>query len=863
MAATTDTTVLVAPLSGPIVPITDVPDPTFAQKMLGDGVAIDPVEETLHAPCAGRITQLHKARHALTLTTPDGIEILMHVGLETVLLKGEGFTPLVAEGAEVKTGDPLLSFDADYLARHAASLLTLVVVTGGGRVTGKPVESGEAESGKTPLLEIEPGAESAPAPVQPGEVKTSEPIVILNPAGLHARPAAVLVNTAKQFSSSIRLVKNGKEANAKSVVSVMGLEVENADAVTLRASGPDAGAAIAKLVPLIKSGLGENLTAAPAAKKPKAPLPPPPRPRSDNPDVILGVAASPGIVTGRVFQLRTADIRVEKEGAGAEKERASLLSAVKTARKQLDDLQEDLRRKSDTGKAAIFAAHTEILEDPELLGAAEEGIKRGESAAYAWKEAYSDQAATLAKLGNELLAGRANDIRDVGRRVLALLAEPDAKQPEIPANVILIADNLTPSDTAGLDKSKVLGFATIAGSATSHVAILARSASLPALAATEERALEIPDGEEIILDGDKGEIRLHPTSADIARVTALQAEISQRRKTELADARKPAVTRDDHRVKVVANIGGAAEAQEIPKLGGEGVGLLRSEFLFLQREDAPTVEEQAAVYTTVAKTLGPDRDLVVRTLDVGGDKPLAYLPLPAEDNPFLGVRGIRLNLVDKDLMLSQIRAILAAAPYAKLHIMFPMVASVEELRAAKDMVKKEIAAQGVRQPVAIGIMVEVPSAAVMAEGIAPEVDFFSIGTNDLTQYTLAVDRGNPRLAPMADGLHPAVLNLIRMTVEGAHRNGKWVGVCGGLASDLAAVPVLVGLGVDELSVAVSALPAVKAAVRRQSFSRCRALAGEATKMLTAAEVRERVKRFNAGDSDAVDGEQFSTLNSHE
>ncbi len=842
-AASNANSVLLAPLSGVVVPITDVPDPTFAEKMLGDGVAIDPTEETLRAPVDGKITQLHSAHHALTIATQDGVEILMHIGLDTVLLKGQGFTPLVKEGADVKAGDPLIAFDADYLIHAAASLLTMVVVTGGGGIAGRPAIGGMAEAGKTPILEIRAGeaAPDAPAAVG-GERKTSDPILVRNPAGFHARPAAVLVNSAKQFSSDIRLIKNGKEANAKSVVSVMGLEVENGDSVNVAATGPDADAALAKLVPLILSGLGESLTGAPA-KKPVAPPAAPPRPQSENPNVILGVSASPGLVVGQAFTLRTDDIAVEEKGKGADAEKAALLAAVDAGRKQLDDLQDELRRKGDKGRAAIFTAHTELLEDPELLDDTLAGIAKGQSAAYAWKASYQAQAASLAKLGNELLAGRANDIRDVGRRVLGLITGEERKAPDIPPNAILIADNLTPSDTARLDKSKVLGFATVGGSATSHVAILARSASLPAIAAIEERALDIPDRATIILDGGKGEIRLNPSKEDIERTTALQTEISLRRKADLADAKKPATTTDGRNVKVVANIGGAGEAEEIPDLGGEGVGLLRSEFLFLQREAAPAPEEQAAVYTTVAKALGADRDLVVRTLDVGGDKPLPYLPLPPEENPFLGVRGIRLNLVDMGILATQVRAVLAAAPFTRLHIMFPMVATVEELREAKAVVLKEKEALGVTAPVHIGIMIEVPSAAVLAEGLAKEVDFFSIGTNDLTQYALAVDRGNPRLAKMADGLHPAVLTLIAKTVEGAHKHGKWVGVCGGLASEPEAVPILVGLGVDELSVAVSAIPSIKAAVRRRSMAECRVLADKALGMLTAPEVRDMVGRF--------------------
>lgn len=325
-------TILLAPLSGMALDITKVPDPTFAEKMLGDGIAIDLIEETLRAPCDGKITQLHNAHHALTLTTATGVEILLHIGLETVLLKGEGFTALVKEGDTVETGDPLISFDADYLARHAASLLILTVITSGAVVTGWPVTSGMVKGGKTPILEISPEGASAPTAVtaEGGTAKKSDPILILNPAGFHARPAAVLVNCAKQFSSSVKLVKDGREANAKSVVGVMGLNVENQDTITVTADGPDADEALAKLVPLIQSGLGEDLAGAPT-KKPEAPPAMPPRPTSSDPNVILSVSASPGVVTGQVFQLQNVDITVAEKGKDEQAERAALLAAIEEA----------------------------------------------------------------------------------------------------------------------------------------------------------------------------------------------------------------------------------------------------------------------------------------------------------------------------------------------------------------------------------------------------------------------------------------------------------------------------------------------------------------------------------------------------
>ena len=438
-----------------------------------------------------------------------------------------------------------------------------------------------------------------------------------------------------------------------------------------------------------------------------------------------------------------------------------------------------------------------------------------------------------------MIAARANDLRDVGRRVLRLLTGTTEARLDPPANAILIAEDLTPSDTTNLDRTRVLGFCTTSGGATSHVAILARALDIPAIAAIDPRALDLADGTLVVLDGTAGVLRLRPSEAETAQVRERQQQHAARRQVEIANAAAPATTSDGRRIEVVANVGGVAETEQAVALGGEGVGLLRSEFLFLERGTAPSEDEQTTVYTAIASQLGPERRLIIRTLDVGGDKPLAYLPLGREDNPFLGERGIRVQLARPELLRTQLRAILRASRAGNVHVMFPMIATMAEWRAAKAMLDAECEALGVSQ-IPAGIMIEVPSAAIMADAFAREVDFFSIGTNDLTQYTLAMDRGNPKLAPQIDGLNPAVLQLIGHTVAAAHARGKWVGVCGGIAGDAQAIPVLLGLGVDELSVSVPSLPAVKAQVRELSHAACVDLATRALAADSAADVRALV-----------------------
>lgn len=843
MTATTssadDRTVLtlLAPVSGLIVSLDRVPDAAFAQRLAGDGVAIEPLSDTVLAPCDARIIQVHRAAHALTLAA-GGLEIIIHVGLDTVILKGDGFTPLVQAGDEVRAGTPLLRFDPDTVARNARSLLTVVLVSNMDNVTAIRARAGMVAAGRDVLMDVQtgrvaPGAASA-ATQHDTHTATSEPVRITAESGLHARPAAAIAAAARGFAADVRLLNGTREANARSVVSIMALEVGFGDSVTVIARGDDAEAALSAITHLLESD------AAPAAHTPPTDAAMPVHADAGE-GVFRGVAASPGVAVGSIFQLRHDDSATERRASDPDVERRVLDGALAAARLQLDALRTRVMGAADADKATIFAAHQELLEDPDVLDRAAEEIRSGATAAYAWQQAYMAQAARLSALGSPLLAARATDMRDVGRRVLHLLVG-GATTTDVPDGSIIVAEDFAPSDAASLDRTRVRGFCTTTGSATSHVAILARGLGIPAVAGIDPRVLDLEPGTRAMLDGDGGVLRTRLTAVDEAAIAEHQGSAERRREEDLAAAGAPATTLDGHRIEVVANIGNVAEAERVTSVGGEGVGLLRSEFLFLHREHAPTEDEQAATYGSIARALGPDRILVIRTLDVGGDKPLAYLPMPVEANPFLGERGVRLTLARPELFRAQIRAILRASRDGKVAIMFPMIATIAEWRAARTMVEEERAALDVA-PIPVGIMVETAAAALMAEQFAREAAFLSIGTNDLTQYTLAMDRTNPRLAPQVDALYPSVLKLIRETVRGAHAHGRWVGVCGALAGDLTAVPVLIGLGVDELSADVPIVPAVKARVRGLSLAECEAIAEQALAAADGTEVRAIVARM--------------------
>ncbi|MFT5082386.1 MAG: phosphoenolpyruvate-protein phosphotransferase [Lentisphaeria bacterium] len=828
--------VLKAPLSGPLVALENVPDPVFAQKMVGDGISIDPVTQSLLAPCDGKVVQLHRAGHAITIEAANGLEIMMHIGIDTVGLNGVGFTPKVAMGDVVKCGDTLIEFDADFIATRAKSLLTQIIITNTDQVEKFSYSSGFANVGEDVVLTLVAKGQQASSATDTFKAITSSNIAVPNPTGLHARPTALLVGEAKKFASVIHLYKGGVQANAKSLVSIMGLEVNCGDIVHFVATGEDAQQAIDTLLLLMESGLGEDcppLRTRTAQETDDAEEVAEVATQPSDPKLMRGVTASPGLAIGQVVQLKREEIKVEEHATDSAQERNSVDQAFKQAFVQLQTLHDKME---DPDKAAIFSAHQELLQDPELVGHTYGLIDDGKSAAFAWKEAYSKQASQLGKLKNELLAARANDLRDVGRRVLQLVLGLKTDQEELPPNTILIAEDLTPSDTANIDREKVLGFCTMTGGSSSHVAILARAMNLPAIAGIEARALKIENGTMVIMDAGKATLRLNPSADEVEHLQKEQSEHAIKHKRELDSALLPAITKNGRRMEVVANITGAEDAAEGKRLGSEGVGLLRSEFLFMNRTTAPSEEEQFTSYQNVVKALGPDQPLIIRTLDVGGDKPLPYLPIATEENPFLGLRGIRVMLQRTNMFRTQLRAILRAGQEGKVHVMFPMVTTMEDLRSAKALLEEERVKLNLK-PIPIGIMVEVPTTAIMAEQFAKEVDFFSIGTNDLTQYTLAIDRGHPTLAAQADGLNPGVLNLIAMTVKGAHRHNKWAGVCGGIASDPIAVPILLGLGVDELSVSVPSIPAIKAQIRDLDMKYCNEVAQQALRQDTAADVR--------------------------
>lgn len=662
---------------------------------------------------------------------------------------------------------------------------------------------------------------------------------IQNQMGLHARPAAKLVAIAAQFQSDITLrnmTTQSQAVNAKSINQVVTSGIRQGHKITIAATGNDATQALAALQQLINTNFQEQ------AVEPIAALIPHPHVLGQ----LSGQPASPGIAIAKIVIYSPAvQNAMQPYADNPQEEWQQLQTACATAHDQIQMLRHKTLIEVGTAEAAIFDAHLLYLADPVVREKTRQLIfDQCFTAATAWQTVIDETVASYEALTDSYLQARAIDVADVGQRVWQLLTGTAPTSWNVAEPAILVANDLTPSQTAQLDLSKVLGICTVKGGATSHTGILARSLGIPTVIGLGAELLHLEDGTLIALDGETGQVWVQP---DEAQLRALEAKRNSQQAVVQASrvtTQQPAITQDQHQIKVMANICGIADAKLAMDAGATGVGLLRSEFLYLERAIAPTEQEQIQVYNAIAATVAP-HPLIIRALDIGGDKPLPYLNLPTEANPFLGWRGIRLLLDCPDLFKTQLRAILQVSHQHLIKIMFPMVASVAEICAAKEILhtaQAELHSEGIPfdQAMEVGVMVEVPAAVAMADQLAAEVDFFSIGTNDLSQYVMAADRTNPKVANLADAFEPAVLRMIQQTVKAANYAEIWVGVCGELASSPLAAPILLGLGVNELSMNPIAIAAVKATISQLTISEAEAIAFTALQLNSAHQVKEYI-----------------------
>jgi multiphosphoryl transfer protein len=690
-------------------------------------------------------------------------------------------------------------------------------------------------------------------------------LVVRNRLGLHARPAALVVRTAARFDAAVTIanVTAGRgPVGSGSLNAVATLGVRHGDEILLQASGPQALEALAALSKLAAEDFGDppaadcarerplpskqaDLAAAASSRglRPAGPgttSGPPPRPAPGS--VLHGLGAAPGIATGEARTLQLAAVEIpDRPSRDPDAEWAALLQAIAAARADIGRARASVAGRAGAYEAAIFDAHLLFLEDDALLGPARDGVFRdGLNAARAWAEAVSAAAAAWEALDDRYLRSRAADLRSIGEQVLGrLLASPDRQIVAGPG--ILVAPDLTPAQIAALVQSKIVAVACAFGGPTSHAAILARALGIPAVVALSPALLGVAEGTPLSLDGEAGTVVVDPAPITLEAARRGRASWMRQEAAAREGAHLPAVSRDGLTVEVTANVAGPRDLAAALAAGADGVGLLRTEFLFLEAGCLPTEDEQESAYRDMAVGLA-GRPLTVRTLDAGADKQLPYLPLAQEDNPFLGLRGIRLGLRYPDLLADQLRAVLRVAADHPLRVMFPMVSEAGELQRALEILtatRKSLLCAGVKVPdrLETGIMVEVPAAALMADVLAQQVDFFSVGTNDLAQYALAADRGNADVAALADAMHPAVLRLIDRVARAAAAGGRRMALCGELAGDPLGVPLLLGLGVGELSMAPARIPLAKQTVRLTHAGAAQQLAQAALNAASADEVR--------------------------
>src|SRR6187399_917211 len=793
--------------------------------MLGDGVAMDPVSPELRAPCDGEIISVAAARHALALRSSAGAEILLHVGIDTVALGGEGFQVHVRKGDRVRAGDPLLTFDIDRVARTAPSLMTPVIINNGERFRIRNASLNRSLEHGDPLFELEELSAGAGGDAATGAPVVSESLVVAHAHGIHARPAALIARIAKNLPYEIEIRARGRAARARSTVALMSLGIRGGDEVVIAGFESKAATGVAAIAEAIR-----NLEAVAAhAPAPAAVA----VPAGSNP---RGVIASRGIAVGPAFYLQAADIAVIEAGKGVEVEQRAFDRARDTVRARLAKLTAT----ASPPVREIMTAHLELLDDQQIVDTARRSMSAGSSAGYAWRVSLRASAESLKATGDTRLTERVDDLLDLERQVLVALDGAQAQKFEIPAGGILLARDLTPSQLIDIEAGALGGIALASGGPTSHVAILAGTLGIPMLVAVGPSLLDVPAGTSIILDADEGGLNPAPDARALAVMRARLEQRREQRERDITAAQSDCRLASGERIEVFANLTGtAADATLAVSEGAEGCGLLRTEFLFLERTTAPDEEEQRRCYQRVAQILGT-RPLVIRTLDIGGDKPIPYLPLPPEDNPALGLRGVRTSLWRPDLLAVQLRALLAVQSEGQVRILLPMITDLDEIRTVRRMLEEVRNSPGTPPPL-LGAMVETPAAAMLSAELAREVDFLSIGTNDLAQYTLAMDRGHAELAARIDGLHPAVLRLVDVTCKGATLHGCPVAVCGGLASDPVAAAVLLGLGVTELSVVPTLIPQLKSLVRGLTLEACRSLAQRALSLETATQVRAMVR----------------------
>ncbi|AXF85522.1 Phosphoenolpyruvate-protein phosphotransferase [Ephemeroptericola cinctiostellae] len=838
---------LIAPVTGTLLPVSQVPDPVFAEEMLGTGFAINPIEGVLYAPFDGVVKQLASTGHSITLVSSTGAEVLMHIGVDTVTLNGQGFKPQVALDQSVQAGDPLIHFDLAYLKKSVPSTLVIFVLLNSDEFkwhydrvapfnVSTPMPTG-VYVGAT--LDHFPPTAQASAPSANPSTHVEVVAMVKHRNGLHARPAALVQKTAKLFASNIQLHYQSARANAKSTLDILMMSIPEHAHIMVSAEGTDAALAAAAMIDIIEH-VDESKQAPDVIHDSSETLPAHTcSPLQDT--ACQGVVASRGVALGTIMHLRTEWPQFNETFVSVEHELQRLDDALASVKNEL------MASSHSSALKDIQAAHLSLLEDEVWQNLIRQAIRNQHTAGIAVRQETQTLMDQLERSALALFRERASDLKDLASQILNALA-PAHNNPmddtDWPDDVIVLADDIWPSTLSGHSKNKIRGMVTAKGGTTSHVSILARALSIPFIVALGESILKLKNGQIVIVDAEQGHLIVNPSDAEQAQAKQRMHELTLLKQNALRHAHQPAVTLDGHTIEVAANIAHTQDASEAMNNGADGIGLVRTELMFTDRQTMPNVQEQQAHYQAIVDTM-VDKPVIIRTLDIGADKELSYVSMPKEENPSLGLRGVRLGLARTEMLDAQLEALLHVKPTRSCRIMLPMISDVSEVKQVRERLVHIATQLGLTDLPELGVMIEVPSAALLADQLSEHVDFFSVGTNDLTQYVLAMDRCQPELASRLDGLHPAVLRMIQIATQGAAKHNKWVGVCGALAEEPLAIPLLIGLGITELSVGAANVPHIKTQVRRLDLAACQTLVKTCLTLHSAQDVRQNVHAFLA------------------
>ena len=907
---------LMTPLSGILIPLDQVPDPVFSQGFLGKGFGIDPTDNTVFAPCDGVVAMIHPSQHALTIKAENGAEILIHIGIDTVKLKGQGFQVLVTENQQIKQGAALVRIDADFIAENATSLISIFAVTNSDQFQiefEKQVVPHRLVENTISLLSFRKNdstiicnstdsvANSAVVTANQEHISRLKVKVDLE-SGLHARPAALIVAAAKNFVGNVKIYKELKSspllANAKSVTSLLALQIQKGDSVYIEASGAQNQQIVSEIASLLSKNAPESKKEVQTQKQSQRATDVETLYLSkENTNVFTGVLASPGKTLGKILQARfssldnvfsysfTHETSGESDAASledtsrpgaeqvSEKEKQILLSAVEIFK---DNLKSQTKTFANEVAAQILEAHLLISEDPEILDFALT-LTKTKRASDAWIISIRKQISVIKNLNNTFLAERSKDIQEVGEGVLEIILRMEMSGDPLNARLdgfekekliltepaIIICRTLSPSNLMQLPQQFVSGIVTVEGTKNSHLSILAKSLGIPYLTQVDEEVLNLQNGFFASIDwadskkrGNLNASGILKTQLKLAEVESIHSEILKNQtdyKNLCEKSKGVCFTKDGRSVEVAANLSSIKVPTSFTDVGADGIGLVRTELLFQNHRTPPTSEEQLSIYQSILDQ-APSQNVIFRVWDVGGDKPVLFMPLEKEENPFLGLRGLRVCFRYENIFRTQIKALLSLKSARGVKILLPMVSSFQEIQKAKKIIQEEQFKMG-HPSFQMGIMIETPASAMMTAMWSQEVDFFSIGSNDLTQYTLALDRNLSAQQEQSPDQHfelgtemgldeynPAVLRSIANAVAGAKQKGKWIGLCGNLASDMRILPFLVGTGIDELSVSLKEVPELKNQIRSLNFETCQKLAHQILSFAQSSnDVKEMLK----------------------